>query len=84
MEADHDVGHLDAGVVDVVLDVDLPAASTEHPDEGIPEDGVPQMADVGGLVGIDARVFDEDATAGRGRGKATAAAKAARSRRRLM
>ena len=62
-EADDDVGDLNAGVVDVVLDPDLPAGLegvwTEEAGEGVAEDGVAEVADVGGLVGVDAGVLDE-------------------------
>ncbi len=54
-EADHDVGNLDAGVVNVVLHVDLVAGGAEQADERVAEDGVAQVADVRGLVGVDAR-----------------------------
>ncbi len=59
-EAHHHVGDLDAGVVDVVLHVDLPARGTQQADESVPQHGVAEMADVGGLVGIDAGVLDEN------------------------
>ena len=59
-ESHDNVSDLNAGVVDVVLDVDGVSGSTEEADKGIAQDGVAQMADVGGLVGIDAGVLDED------------------------
>ena len=59
LEAHHDVGHLDAGVVDVVLDADVEAAVPEQPHEGVAEAGVAEVADVGGLVRIDAGVLDD-------------------------
>ncbi len=62
-EADDDVGDLHAGVVDVVLDADLDAGlvavSAQETLEGIAQDGVAQVADVCGLVGVDAGVLDE-------------------------
>ena len=62
-EADDDVGDLDAGVVDVVLHANLPAGlevvGAEESLEGVAEDGVAEVADVGGLVGVDAGVLDE-------------------------
>ena len=58
-EADGDVGHLHAGVVDVVLDLDLAAEETQQPAEGIAERGVAQVPDVRGLVRIDRRVLDD-------------------------
>ena len=58
-EAHHDVGHLDAGVVDVVLDSHVEAAVAQQPHEGVAEAGVPEVADVRGLVRVDARVLDD-------------------------
>ncbi len=62
-EADDYVGDLNAGVVDVVLHADLVAAlvvvGAEEALEGVAEDGVAEVADVGGFVGIDAGVLDE-------------------------
>ena len=58
-EADHDVGDLDAGVVDVVLHVDFVARGAEQAHERVAEDGVAQVADVRGLVGIDGGVLYE-------------------------
>ena len=43
------------------------ALGAEHTDERIAEDGVAEVADVGGFVGVDARMFDEH-FAGGGRG----------------
>ncbi len=60
LEADYDIGDLNAGVVDVVLDVDLLAGGAEKADEGVSQDGVAEMADMGGLVGVDAGVLDDD------------------------
>ncbi len=59
-EAHHHVGHLDAGVVDVVLDAHVEAAVAQQPHERVAEAGVAQVADVGGLVRVDARVLDDD------------------------
>jgi hypothetical protein len=54
---------LHAGVVDVVLYAYFVAAfvvvGAEESLEGVAEDGVAEVADVGGFVGIDAGVFDE-------------------------
>ena len=62
-EADDDVGDLNAGVVDVVLHADFVAAfvvvGAEETLKGVAEDGVAEVADVRGLVGVDAGVFDE-------------------------
>ena len=61
LQADDDVGDLDAGVVDVVLDVDLFAGGAEEANEGVAEDGIAEMADVRGLVGVNAGVLDDGA-----------------------
>ena len=62
-EADDYVGDLHAGVVDVVLHADfvagLVAVGTEQALEGVAEDGVAEVADVGGFVGVDAGVLDQ-------------------------
>jgi hypothetical protein len=58
-EADHHIGHLHAGVVDVVLHVDFLPGGAQQADEGVAENGVAQVADVRGLVGIDAGVLDK-------------------------
>ena len=59
-EAEDDVHDLDAGVVDVVLDLDLLALVAQAAGERVAEAGVPQVADVGRLVGVDVRVLDDD------------------------
>jgi len=58
LKTDDDIGDLNAGVVNVVLDVDFLAGGSQEADERIAEDGVAQVADVGGFVGIDAGVLD--------------------------
>ena len=58
-EADGDVRDLDAGVVDVVLDLDDAAQIAEQPAEGVSERGVAQVADVRGLVRVDGGVLDD-------------------------
>ena len=58
-EADRDVRDLDAGVVDVVLDLDLAPEKSQQPAERVAERGVPQVTDVGRLVRIDRGVFDD-------------------------
>ena len=57
---DNHVGDLHAGVVDVVLNVDFPARIAQQADERVAENGVAQMSDVRGLVGIDAGVLDQN------------------------
>ena len=58
-ESDDDVGHLHAGVVDVVLRLDRRAAETQGPHQRVAERGVAQVADVRGLVRVDRRVLDD-------------------------
>ncbi len=62
-ESNHDVGHLDAGVVNVVLDINGVPRSAQQADKSIAEDGVAEMADVRSLVGVDAGVLDQDLSA---------------------
>src|SRR5579872_4040620 len=59
-KADHYIGHLDAGVVDVILDVDFPSRIAQQANERVAENRVAQMPNVRGLVGIDARVLDQN------------------------
>ena len=73
MEADHDIGHLHAGVVDVVLHLDAVAEGAQHAHERVAQRGVAQVADVRRLVGIDVGVLDDDLFAGGRRGCGIAA-----------
>ena len=66
LERDDDVRDLHAGVVDVVLRLDVIAEPLQAADERVAEDGVAEVADVRGLVRIDVRVLDDHALAGRG------------------
>ena len=88
-KADRDVGDLDAGVVDVVLDLDLAAEEPQQPAERVAERRVAQVADVRRLVRIDRRVFDDRLAARRSPARPRFArsqreASAARSRKKLM
>ena len=58
-KAHHHIGHLHAGVVDVVLHVHLLPGGAQQAHKGVAENGVAQVADVRGLVGIDAGVLHE-------------------------
>ena len=58
-ETHHDVSHLHAGVVDVVLDLDRHSAEPQDPDERVAEGRVAEVADVRGLVGVDGRVLHD-------------------------
>ena len=59
-EADDYVRNLDAGVVNVVLYDDGATGELEQAHESVAENCVAQVADVGGFIGIDARVLDEN------------------------
>ena len=58
-EPDDDVGDLHAGVVDVVLDLDLAAEKAQQPAEGVAERRVAEVPDVRRLVRVDRRVLDD-------------------------
>ena len=60
----HHVGDLHARVVDVVLDIHFPARKAQQADERIAQDGVAEMPDVRGLVGINAGVLNENLALG--------------------
>ena len=55
----HHIGYLHAGVVDVVLHGNLLAGGAQHAHERVAQNGIAQVADVRGLVGIDGGVLDE-------------------------
>jgi hypothetical protein len=57
-KADNDVSHLDAGVVDVVLDLDYVARGFQDSHERVAQDGIADVTDVGSFVGVDTRVLD--------------------------
>ena len=54
------VGHLHAGVVDIVLHFHRIAARAQHAHESIAQHGIAQMPDMRGFVRIDIRVLDDD------------------------
>ncbi len=60
MEPDDHIGHLHARVIDVILHLYAPPALAQHADERVAQNGIAQMADVCGLVGIDVGMFDND------------------------
>ena len=65
MEKSHDdIGNLDAGIVDVVLNLDLVSREAENANESIADGGVPKVTDVGRLVRIDVGVLDDHLPAG--------------------
>jgi hypothetical protein len=73
-EAHHDVGHLHAGVVDVVLHLHARAAEPQRADERVAQRGVAEMADVGRLVRVDRRVLDDRLAALAATGRESASA----------
>ena len=58
MKADDDVGNLDAGVVDVVLNFDAIAGGLQDAHKRVAEHGIANVTDVRGFVRIDAGVLD--------------------------
>ncbi len=58
-EPHHHIGNLDAGIVDIVLHIDLLSSRNQQPHESITQNCVAQMPDVCRLVGIDARVLHQ-------------------------
>ena len=58
-KTNHYIGHLHSGVVNVVLDIHFLPGGAQQADERVTEDGVAQMAHVGGLVGIDAGMLHQ-------------------------
>src|SRR5215469_10589028 len=63
-ETDDDIRDLHSGVVDVVLNVNFPLRKTKKTDKCVAENGVAEVSDVRGLVGIDAGVLDENLARG--------------------
>ena len=59
-QPDDHIRHLHAGVIDVVLNFDIPPAGVEDSNEGIADGRVSQMADMRSFVRIDIRVFDDN------------------------
>src|SRR5260370_10262372 len=57
---DHHVGHLHASVINVVLYVNVSAGGAQQANESISQNGIAQMANMGGLIGVDAGVLDQD------------------------
>ena len=60
LESDYNIGNLHAGVVNIVLDIDRMRRLTQHTDKGIPKNRIAKMSDMGGFIGIDAGVLDQD------------------------
>ena len=87
-KTDYDVGHLHAGIVDVVLHVHFAPGESQQANKRIAKDGVTQMTYMCRLVGIDTRVLDQnfaDRPVPRGcSSAASATAKAARFTRALI
>src|SRR3954447_16957855 len=58
-EPDHDVRDLDAGVVDVVLDIDLASAGAQQANKRVTQNRIPQVPDVGGFVRVYRGMFND-------------------------
>ena len=59
VESHNHIGDLNAGVVDVVLNLDLAAAGAQHADKSVSQNRVAQVADVRRFVRIDVSVLDD-------------------------
>ena len=62
--SDHNVGNLDAGVVDVVVHLDGMAGAPEHTRDRVSDARVAQVADMRRLVGVGGGVLDESLPGG--------------------
>lgn len=58
-ETNNDVSDLNAGVVNVVLDLDGVSGVAKNARHSVAQDGVAEMANVCGFVGVDAGVLDD-------------------------
>jgi len=67
LKADDDVGDLHAGVVDIVLHLDVFTGVAQDTCDRVAQNGVANVADMRGLVGVNAGVFDDDFFRRRGR-----------------
>ena len=59
-EADDHIGDLHTCIVDVVLNIHRSSRIAQQPDESVAENGVAQVSNVSRLVGIDARMLDQN------------------------
>ena len=55
---------MDPGVVDVILNIHLPAGESQQPHKSVAQDGIAQMSDVRSFVWVDAGMLDENFTGG--------------------
>src|SRR5262245_41175393 len=74
LQADDDIGHLHARVIDVILNLDVAPGGFEDSHEGIADRRVAQVTDVRRFVWIDVRVLDNDFSFIGGKAAQTAAA----------
>ncbi len=79
-KANYYVRYLNAGVVDVILDVNFPAGEAQQSYERIAQNRVAKMSDVRRFVRVDTRVLDEDLAAGSARGRVFVGSKRRRDR----
>ena len=68
-KAHHDISDLHPCIVDVVLHFHLVTSELEQANEGVAQNRITQMPDVGSLVGVDAGVLDNDLAWARGQGR---------------
>src|SRR6266478_3978962 len=59
-ESDHNVRHLHAGVVDVVLNLHFAARVPQDPHHRVAQHRIPRVSDVRRLIRVDTRVLDDD------------------------
>src|SRR5436853_2136075 len=58
-KADDHVGNLNAGVIDVILDVDLAAGEAQQANETVAQNRIAKVSDVRGFIRIDAGVLNQ-------------------------
>src|SRR5205823_13056240 len=63
-ESHNNIRHLDRGVVDVILNIHLPAGESQQPHKSVAQDGIAQMSDVRSFVWVDAGMLDKNFTDG--------------------
>src|SRR5687767_11309899 len=61
-KAHHHIRHLDAGIVQIVLNLDLMTKKTKTTDEGITQSRVAQVAYMRSLIGVDVRMLYDNFT----------------------
>src|SRR5262245_33314061 len=59
MEAHHDVSHLYAGVIDIILHFDVASTAEQHAYERVAENRIAEVADVSGFIRVDIGMLDD-------------------------